>query len=266
MIFSFLIGLAALVAPSPAEVHVESAPLIPKVDIWANVDAEARADAQRQARLRAVAEAAIAGELLDPESARFEWPYGFVFGSVGKDIGYYTCGRVNARNRFGGYVGRRPFFACSARKRTDTGELSALARYDGPAWRTLRANLTCVIEPPLALSAEYGLISAYQTIPNYNRRLDAKRAAELVDPVAEQLVALIRCGKLRGETFVYGGQLYRDLLEQSRQLAQMELRRDIPLAFARGPIGRQLEQLKAFLLRPPVMVPAIVDELEEGGE
>jgi hypothetical protein len=160
-------------------------------------------------------------------------------------------------------MNRTVILACSATKRRDVGELSALARYDGPAWRTLRKHLSCVIEPPLALSAEYGLISAYKQIPDYDRRMTRARASELVGQVAEQLEDLIRNGALRGETFVFGGELYRDLLEQARQLAQMELRRDIPLTFSSGGIGEQLGQLKAFLTRPPVKVPAIADELEE---
>ena len=43
----------------------------------------------------------IRGELVDPESARFEWPYEL------KETkqGYYTCGRYNAKNSLGGYAG-----------------------------------------------------------------------------------------------------------------------------------------------------------------
>lgn len=59
-------------------------------------------------------ETAFASRLIDPESARFEWPYGFTFGYwkplFGKRIeGYWTCGRINARNRMGGYTGSTAF-------------------------------------------------------------------------------------------------------------------------------------------------------------
>jgi hypothetical protein len=60
------------------------------------------------------AEAAIKSGLFDPSSAQIEWPYGFTQGTwkplLRKRIsGYLTCGRVNAKNRMGGYVGATAF-------------------------------------------------------------------------------------------------------------------------------------------------------------
>jgi hypothetical protein len=162
-------------------------------------------------------------------------------------------------------MNRTVILACSATKRADTCELSALARYDGPAWRTLRANLTCMIEPPLALSAEFGLISAYQEIPDYDRKLDGPRVLELIDQVYQQIVELVQQGRLRGEIFAYGGRYYRSLLEQAFQLAEMELERDIPVTYSRGGIGDQLGQLKAFLTRTPAPL-VVVDDLEDEHE
>jgi hypothetical protein len=162
-------------------------------------------------------------------------------------------------------MNRTVIIACSATKRRDVGELSALARYDGPAWRTLRAHLTCMIEPPLALSAEYGLISAYQEIPNYDRKLDEDRAAGLVAQVAEQLEELARSGRIRGEIFAYGGKHYRELLEAAADLAADRLGRELPITYSSGGIGQQLGQLAAFLTRTPA--PAIAEEdLEEAGQ
>lgn len=62
------------------------------------------------------AEAALRQRLIDPESARFEWPNGFTLGSwtpfLGSPIeGYWTCGLINARNRMGGYTGSTAFVA-----------------------------------------------------------------------------------------------------------------------------------------------------------
>jgi hypothetical protein len=159
-------------------------------------------------------------------------------------------------------MNRTVILACSARKRHDIGELSALARYDGPAWRTLRAHLSCIIEPPFALSAEHGLISVYHQIPDYDRRLTPKRVAELVDPVSEQIARLHREGRLRGEIFVYGGSLYRELIDRAMQKAQLAIRRELEITFAIGPIGRQLQQLKAFLTREPRLETLVVDEEE----
>jgi hypothetical protein len=154
-------------------------------------------------------------------------------------------------------MSRTVILACSATKRHDTAELAAIARYDGPAWRTLRNNMTCAIAPPFALSAEFGLISAYQEIPNYDRRMTPARARVLVGQVAEQLERFVREGKLDPdrETLAFGGGIYRDLLEDARHVAEAALDRTIRLEHTSGGIGDQLGQLKAFLANAPM--PAI---------
>jgi len=47
-------------------------------------------------------EPAISAELIDPDSAHFEWPYDF----TRRENGWVTCGYVNSRNRMGGYAGK----------------------------------------------------------------------------------------------------------------------------------------------------------------
>lgn len=66
------------------------------------------------ALFRKNAEGAIKAGLYDPSSAQIEWPYGFTQGTwkplLRKRVsGYLTCGRVNAKNRMGGYVGSKAF-------------------------------------------------------------------------------------------------------------------------------------------------------------
>lgn len=65
-------------------------------------------------RFRSNSEAALRVRLIDPESARIEWPHGFTYGSwkplFAKQVdGYWTCGSINARNRMGGYTGSTSF-------------------------------------------------------------------------------------------------------------------------------------------------------------
>lgn len=60
------------------------------------------------------AETALIGRLIDPDSARIEWPYGFTLGTwrpllARRVEGYWTCGLINARNRMGGYTGATSF-------------------------------------------------------------------------------------------------------------------------------------------------------------
>lgn len=57
---------------------------------------------------------ALLSRLVDPESARVAWPYGFFGGSLKglltkRTAGWITCGLVNAKNQMGGYTGALPF-------------------------------------------------------------------------------------------------------------------------------------------------------------
>jgi hypothetical protein len=66
------------------------------------------------AQFKRSAESALRARLIDPESARIEWPHGFIYGTwkplFAKRIeGYWTCGLINARNRMGGYTGSTSF-------------------------------------------------------------------------------------------------------------------------------------------------------------
>jgi len=60
------------------------------------------------------AEIALRSRLVDPDSARIEWPFGFTLGNwkpllASRIEGYWTCGQINARNRMGGYTGATSF-------------------------------------------------------------------------------------------------------------------------------------------------------------
>ena len=66
------------------------------------------------AEYRALGEAAIRATLVDPDSAKFSWPNGYIKGGYTAFLsrrvyGYVTCGYVNSRNRMGGYGGDVPF-------------------------------------------------------------------------------------------------------------------------------------------------------------
>ena len=64
-------------------------------------------------QVRSDVETAVRQRLVDPDSARIEWPYGFKWGGykpmLRKRIhGWATCVMVNGRNRMGGYTGNKP--------------------------------------------------------------------------------------------------------------------------------------------------------------
>jgi hypothetical protein len=58
-----------------------------------------------------LAETALLAQLKDPGSAQFTWPYDFRYGTFRLQHsvqGWITCGTLNAKNSFGGYVGAQP--------------------------------------------------------------------------------------------------------------------------------------------------------------
>jgi hypothetical protein len=111
-----LIAAAMALAWSPATFgqETERPPVSSKIDHGeqpASIYSAGRLDI---ALFRRNAEAAIKADLFDPSSAQIEWPYGFTMGTwkpfLRKRVtGYLTCGRVNAKNRMGGYVGSTAF-------------------------------------------------------------------------------------------------------------------------------------------------------------
>ena len=83
---------------------------------WPNGERAFDATEPKWEVMRRNAESALRARLIDPDSGRFEWPHGFLYGAwqppFQKRIdGYWTCGRVNARNRMGGYTGATSFVA-----------------------------------------------------------------------------------------------------------------------------------------------------------
>ena len=88
--------------------------LVELTKAWPGGDKMIAAAVPDYRELRRRSEAAIKSRLIDPMSAAVEWPNGFTYGTwkpmLSKRIeGYWTCGRVNAKNRMGGYTGDTPF-------------------------------------------------------------------------------------------------------------------------------------------------------------
>lgn len=92
----------------------DHAALVKRTEGWASGETSYASSGPKWGRFRRDAEAAVRARLIDPSSAQFEWPYGFLWGQwkpalQARVTGYWTCGQVNARNRMGGYVGRSAF-------------------------------------------------------------------------------------------------------------------------------------------------------------
>jgi hypothetical protein len=147
--------------------------------------------------------------------------------------------------------------ACSQKKRPDAGELPALERYDGPAFRVLRRQLRAAARRDplrgdllrgdltvLVLSARFGLIEASRPIPDYDERMTATRAEELAAIVGRGLRDWLRV--LPAERVgLCLGRIYR------RALADVECDppAGVEFEFLEGGLGRRLTALKAWLER-----------------
>ena len=84
--------------------------------------------------------------------------------------------------------------ACSKRKRFDSSLLPAIERYDGSTFRTIRRFLR--LKPPevpdiYILSAEFGLISSEQMVPNYDRKMTRDRTLQLQPKVITDLKQIL---------------------------------------------------------------------------
>jgi hypothetical protein len=141
--------------------------------------------------------------------------------------------------------------ACSQRKVPGKGQIPALDRYDGPAFRVLRKYLRDETTSPtdvLILSAKYGLIPASRKIPDYDCRMSAARAKSLREKV---LAAAKTClGTERwDEVGICLGKHYRAALNGFEQFVPIGTR----VGFILGGQGARLTALHEWLRRPSAL-------------
>jgi hypothetical protein len=106
----------------------------------------------------------------------------------------------------------------------------------------------------MVLSAQHGLVSEHTWLEPYDQRMTARRAIELADAdlceVTRRTSLRINRGQVDNfgpyaEAFVFGGRLYRNVIEAWRQRG---LFRDALVRFASGVgIGEMLHDLKCWL-------------------
>lgn len=137
--------------------------------------------------------------------------------------------------------------SCSKAKRQDADSLPALHRYDGPLFRVLRRYLIdCgsngVIPDVYILSAEFGLISSDQAIPDYDQRMTSHRALELRPAALSRLEQVLRVGEYH-ELFISMGKSYLGALEGYESLIPAELK----VTVCSGGLGRQQARLYRWL-------------------
>lgn len=137
--------------------------------------------------------------------------------------------------------------SCTEKKAKTEGEIAAIHRYDGLTFQILRKYLR---ENPvessslevLVLSAEFGLISAQQPIPYYDRLMTKDRANELRNSVNQQLQIIYKTRSYTG-TCLALSKLYMQALDE-KAYSQID---GASLTLVNGSQGRRLSQLYAWL-------------------
>jgi len=134
--------------------------------------------------------------------------------------------------------------ACSARKRSATGLVPAIERYDGPSFQVLRKFLRTSTEEigVWVLSAEFGLIPSDEPIPWYDRRMTIPRARQLRDPTIKRLQELTKEIE-PSELYIVAGKAYVEAIKGF----QAGIPRSCKVGIAAGGLGRKLSQLHAWL-------------------
>jgi cytoplasmic iron level regulating protein YaaA (DUF328/UPF0246 family) len=136
--------------------------------------------------------------------------------------------------------------ACSQRKRSDTGLLPAIERYDGGNYRLLRKAKREGYWPEsldvLILSAKYGLIQASTPIANYEQRMSRERARELKAQIMQSLLRYAQQNAYY-EVYVDLGQDYIFTVAGIEKLFNNSL-----VNYAKGRIGERLSQLKTWIV------------------
>lgn len=133
--------------------------------------------------------------------------------------------------------------SCSDRKRGDAGLLRAIERYNGPAFYVVRRYLREHESSGLLvyiLSAEFGVISANEPIPQYDRPMTADRANELCEKVTKTLKAIIRHAHCT-EVFVCASAMYKKAITPSQLSPLVQVR------YAAAGQGHKLKSLHCWL-------------------
>lgn len=128
--------------------------------------------------------------------------------------------------------------------------LPARERYDGPAWQVLRSYqrdqpLFATDPDVFVLSAAFGLISASQPIPLYDRLMTAERAAELRPAVQADLRDLLTADY--AQLCLALSKRYLDTLTGWQTYTRPQLQ----VIITAGPPGVKLGQLRAWLYNEP---------------
>lgn len=130
---------------------------------------------------------------------------------------------------------------CSGAKKSSSGLLPALDRYDGPAYRVMRTFLRVHHWPDDVsvgiLSAEHGLFGIFKNIENYNKRMDRTTAESQAPTCTSTLAKWMPNHK---SVHISVGKDYMPAIQPGLD------KLNLSPVFFEGGIGRKLKQVKTF--------------------
>jgi hypothetical protein len=145
--------------------------------------------------------------------------------------------------------------SCSGSKNRTTGAVPALDLYDGYFFKIIhkaRREMDALPVDIRILSAEHGLLHPETQIEPYDRRMTSERAAELREPVVDELAAIATDYT---RVVIVGGAPYRMATEGIAEATET------PVHYVRGDgIGEMGSKLKRFLHGD---IDAVVDDTPE---
>lgn len=157
----------------------------------------------------------------------------------------------NLKNKKAAPGRRLLLLSCSRRKRRTRSLLPAVERYDGPAFRILRRYLSVQLTTRpdvLILSAKWGVVSGDTLLPDYDRRMTARRMREMRPSVIAKLREVFERG-LYGEVFISMSENYLQVIQGLPEIA------GVTIYTARGGRARKLSALYDWLHDGPPPAP-----------
>lgn len=135
--------------------------------------------------------------------------------------------------------------SCSQSKRSSEEMLTGLDRYNGPAFRVLRKFLQQNPTTPLDIyivSAQFGLISSQELIPEYDRKMTKARSQELNASLVENLEKIFHQDDYQ-RLLICVTQNYLPVLHGYEEIIPQQ----IAVTVATGTLGRKLSVLHQWL-------------------
>ena len=152
-------------------------------------------------------------------------------------------------NQIKGYLHRNVFskfkenlliISCSQSKTTIPNPAPAIKIYDGPLYRILKKTDKKVMDNlhVMIISAKYGIISLYDPIEKYDKKMTRRRAKELNKPLKKELTEFLENNEFE-KVFINLGKDYK------LAIAGTDFKK--PIEEAEGKIGQKLSITKKWL-------------------